>query len=75
MLTDRPLRGLLELGEEMRHGFVKVVLGERLSIVNSESGDESDNHLADVGVPVRLEVEDLLCSVQEVLLHELIKKS
>ena len=71
MLTDGPLRGLVELREEMGHGLVEVVLGEGLGVVHSEGGDESDDHLANVGVPVRLEVEDLLGSVEEILFHEL----
>ena len=71
MLTDGPLRGLVELREEMGHGLMEVVLGEGLGVVHSEGGDECDDHLANVGVPVRLEVEDLLGSVEEVLLHEL----
>ena len=71
MLTDGPLRGLVELCEEIRHRLVEVVLGERLGIVHSEGRDECDDHFTNVGVPVRFEVEDLLGSIEEVLFHEL----
>ena len=71
MLTDGPLRGLVELREEMGHRLVEVVFGERWGIVHGEGGDECDDHLANVGVPVRLKVEDLLGSIEEVLFHEL----
>ena len=73
MLTDRPLCGLLELREEMCHRFVEVVFGEGLRVVHGERGDERDDHLADVGIAVGLEVEDLFCGVEEVLFHELFK--
>ena len=71
MLTDRPLCGLLELREEMCHRFVEVVLGEGLGVVHGERGDERDDHLANVYIAMGLEIQYLLCGVEERISHEL----
>ena len=55
----------------MSHGFVEEVFGERLGIIRSQGGYHRYDHLADEVVPVRLEPKYLLCSVHEILAHEL----
>ena len=70
-LTDRPLRGFLQLGQQMAHCLVEVMLRKCLRVVYSKRGNEGNDHLANMGVPMRLEIEDLLCGIEEVLPHEL----
>ena len=46
---------LLELSEQMCHSFVQEMLRKRLRIINSQSRYESDDHLADDRLSMRLE--------------------
>jgi len=55
----------------MCHGFVKEVFGKGLGVVGRERRDHDNHHLTNNRIAVRPETENLVGSIEEVLLHKL----
>lgn len=70
-LTIVTLGRLFELSQQVRHGFMKEMLGEGLCIVGGEGRYHGDDHLAHKTVPMRLESQDLFGGVEKCFLHKL----
>ena len=55
----------------MRHGFVKEVFGKGLRVVGCERWDHDNHHLTNNRIAVRPETENLVGSIEKILLHKL----